>query len=324
MIKSKELRHWLVVAIVTAAAGIVPSVASAESKGLIKFHEAENTGNLIDAKLAELILVDEMGYEVQYVFLPLGPPTWEAVRAGDIDVAFEFWPSSSPERGEYLEEFGGDGSAAFLGEMGIRGASGYYVPRYVIEGDPDRGISAVATDLVSWEQLNKYKDLFATPETTPHGRLIGCPYLGWQCQDEERAKSLKLDYVVATLGSEVAQFAELEAAYSRREPILVYLWEPHWTHAKYDLVELKLPDYTDECWSTDFACDWPEDITYNFGSATLQERYPDVFQLVWNISLSNQDQADMSLKVDVNDQEIEEVVREWMANNEDVWKSWIP
>lgn len=324
MTKRNDLRQWLLPAIVAMVVAVAPSVESAESKGVIKIHWAENTSNRIDAKLAELILVEEMGYEIKHILLPLGPPTWEAVRAGDLDVAFEFWPSSSPERNEYLKEFGGDGSAAYLGEMGVLGKSGYYVPRYVIAGDADRGIEAVAPDLVSWEQLNKYKEVFATLESAPKGRLIGCPYLGWQCMDEERAKALDLDYVVAVLGSEIALFAELEAAYARGEPILTYLWEPHWTHAKYDLVELKLPEYTDECWSTDFACDWPVDVTYNFGSATLQERYPDAYQLIWNLSLTNNQQAAMNLEIDVNNRDLEEVVREWKDANEAIWRPWVP
>ena len=144
---------------------------SADSKGLIKFHEADWTGNLINGKIVEILLTEHLDYEVEYVFLPAGPAAWEAIVAGDIDVAFEFWPTYSPERHQYIAEYGGDGSVEYFGETGLVGKSGWYVPRYMLEGDESRGIEAMAPDLESWEQLNKYKDLFATPETAPKGRL---------------------------------------------------------------------------------------------------------------------------------------------------------
>ena len=68
--------------------------------------EADWTGNLINGKILEIILTEHLDYEVEYVFLPAGPATWEAMVAGDIDAAFEFWPTYSPERHEYIADFG--------------------------------------------------------------------------------------------------------------------------------------------------------------------------------------------------------------------------
>ena len=271
-----------------------------------------------------------MGYEVEYTFLPAGPPAWEAILAGDVDAAFEFWPSATPEGHKYIKEMGGNGSVEFFGEAGIVGENGWWVPRYVIEGDAERGIEAAAPDLKNWEQLNQYAHLFATPETTPKGRLIGCPIPAWQCGGQYRIDALNLNYELAVLGTEIAQFAELESAYSRGEPILLYAWAPHWIHAKFDLVRIRLPEYTDECWGGEDGwgphsdCDWPDDIPYNFGSVTLKDRYPDVHQLIWSFTLTNQQQTEMTYEVDVTGRKVEEVVREWMAKNEDIWRAWIP
>ena len=56
----------------------------------------------------------------------------------------------------------------------------------------------------------------------------------------------------------------------------------------------------------------------------MYDRTPDAIQLLENMKLSNGQQAPMILDVDVNGMTVEESVRKWMAENEDVWRSWIP
>ena len=327
--------NMLIRRLCVAAAGLVLALAagisSADSKGVITFHEGDWTGNLINGKIVEILLSEDLGYEVEYIFLPAGPPAWEAILAGDIDVAFEFWPTASPERHEYITEFGGDGSVEFFGETGLVGESGWWVPRYVIEGDAERGIEPAAPELENWKQLNQYASIFSTPETGEKGRLVACPIAAWQVGDEIRVKNLDLQYEPVLLGSEVAQWAELESHYARGAPVLIYMWAPHWTHAKYDMVRIRLPEYTDECWddagggwTEDAVCDWPDDIPYNFGSPTLRDRHPDAHHVVTRFNLTNKQQTDMVYEVDVEGREVEEVVREWMAANEDIWRAWLP
>ena len=139
--------------------------------------------------------------------------------------------------------------------------------------------------------------------------------------DAERVEGLRLDYQAVVLGSEVAHWGELEAAYARRAPILVYAWEPHWVHAKYDLVEIGLPKHSDESWP---ATDWPNDVTFKFGSPTLKDSYADVHQLLSNMRLTNAQQAVMILDVDVNGMDLDAAVRKWMAANEAIWQAWLP
>ena len=55
------------------AMALVSAATSADSRGVITFHEGDWTGNLIQGKIAEFILTEELGYEVEYVFLPAGP-----------------------------------------------------------------------------------------------------------------------------------------------------------------------------------------------------------------------------------------------------------
>ena len=327
--------NMLVRPLCVAAAGLAlaldSGISSADAKGVITFHEGDWTGNLIQGKIAEFILTEELGYEVEYVFLPAGPPAWEAMLAGDIDIAFEFWPTYAPERHHYIAEFGGDGSIEYFGDTGLVGESGWWVPHYVIEGDAERGIEPAAPELKNWEQLNQYASTFSTPESGDKGRLVACPIAAWQVGDEIRVRNLDLQYEPVLLGSEVAQWAELESHYACGAPVLIYMWAPHWTHAKYERVRIRLPEYTDECWdyagggwTEDAVCDWPDDIPSNFGSPTLKGRYPAAHHVVTQFNLTNKQQTDMVYAVDVDGREVEEVVREWMAANEGIWRAWLP
>ena len=130
------------------------------------------------------------------------------------------------------------------------------------------------------------------------------------------------------LGTEIAQFAELEAAYSRGDPLLLFSWRPHWTHAKYDLVKLVLPEYTDECFDDERGwvepCDWPDELPFNFGNPTLKDRHLDIHLFIRNFKMTNEELTAMVFEVDVNGCEIEEAVCEWLAANEAVWRTWLP
>ena len=298
--------------------------AEPESKGTIHLQDGDFTGNNVDVKLVEIILSEHMGYEVETTFLSMGPEGWVAIAGGEIDISMEYWPSYAPEMSEYLTEFGGDGTVAYLEPLGIVGESGIFVPRYIIEGDAERGIEASAPDLKTWEDLNAYKDIFSSPETGDKGRFLACPVVAWACDDEGdegRVAGLGWEFEPVLLGSEAAHWAELDAAYSRGDPILIYAWEPHWVHAKYDLVSIELPEWSEEAWP---ATGWPTDLTFAIGSLRLVEEFPEVAQFVKNFDLSNDQQAGMILAVDIDGETVEDAVRAWMAENEDIWMAWIP
>jgi glycine betaine/proline transport system substrate-binding protein len=98
------------------------------------------------------------------------------------------------------------------------------VPAYVKELCPG---------LPDWQALNDCTDVFATPETAPKGRYLGGP-VTWGGFDDERVEALDLDYEVIHAGTDAALFAELESAYQRQAPILLWVYQPHWAGAKYD------------------------------------------------------------------------------------------
>ena len=58
----------------------------------------------------------------------------------------------------------------------------------------------------------------------------------------------------------------------------MYWWTPQWANAKYDLVEVELPEYTDECAdialndpeAIGYNCDYADDVLYKAFSAELE------------------------------------------------------
>ena len=307
---------------ITSAAGIgtlalgLAATAPVHAGGLLKAAVADWTGGAVMCEIIHQIAENELGYKVKRIVMPSGPNVQAGIRAGDIDYACENWPSYNANNAEHITEFGGDGSVAKLADSGVVGVSGYYVPRYLVEGD-----GAVAPELKTWENMNQYADLFKTLETGDKGRLIGCPVAAWECDDTKRMEMLGLNYAVTELGSEAAHWAELQAAFKRKEAFIAYAWEPHWIHAALDLVPVELPAHSDELWP---ATGWAEDVTFNYGSPKLLEDNPDVAALIQNFKLTNDMQAPMILAVDVDGKDIEDVVGDWLASNEDTWKAWLP
>lgn len=342
--RKKRLSKWMllasavmVVALVAAACGGEeeedPAAAvPIEKKGVtVKIAELDWTGQLIDINLAKIILEEEMGYDVELIYADYAA-SWTAMAAGDLHIGVELWPSSSQElMQEFLEEFGGNGEIEHLGPMGIIGQSTWYVPTYVIEGDPERGIDPMCPELANdLLAFNDCKDLFATIETAPQGRWVGCYVVGWLCHEELRLANLGLDFQQVYIGSEVAAITEWDAAYSRGEAIVMSMWEPHWMHTVYDMTRVPLPEYTPECLGEvegvepTYACDLPQSVNFNMGNPDFLRENPEVAEFFRNFHLSNDQQAEMLLAIDIEERPLDEVAREWIAENEDVWRAWIP
>ena len=304
---------------VTSASALVLGLtmsAQVTAAGLLKSAVADWTGGAVMCEIIHQIAENELGYKVKRVVMPSGPGLREAIRAGDIDYACESWPSYDSVKEKYVSEFGGDGTVMKYADSGVIGVSSYYVPRYLVEGD-----DAKAPDLKTWEDMNQYAELFKTLESGDKGRLIGCPVAAWECDDTKRVELLGLDYAVTELGSEAAHWAEIQAAYKRKEPFIAYAWEPHWIHAALDLVKVELPAHSDDKWP---ATGWAEDITYNYGSPALQDDHPDVYELIKNFRLTNEMQAPLILAIDVDGKDIEDVAEQWVTDNEDTWRAWLP
>ncbi|MEZ5341515.1 MAG: glycine betaine ABC transporter substrate-binding protein [Acidimicrobiales bacterium] len=123
-----------------------------------------------------------------------------------------------------------------------------------------------------------------------------------------------------------AILAALGAAYSREEPILIYLWTPHSALNKYDLTEVKLPDYTDACAATapeGVDCDYPADELFKIMSGDLSETAPEAASFLTKMSYQTSDQVEMLALVETDGMSVDEAAAKWIESHPDTWKAWL-
>ena len=167
-----------------------------------------------------------------------------ALLRGDVDVHMELWTDNVPT-------FEADMKTGKLLNLGINfddDKQGFYVPRYLIEGDAKRGIKALAPDLKTVKDLARYAHLFKDPEDPSKGRLYGA-IPGWSIDKilylKYEAYGLNKNYVYFRSGSEPALNSAFLAAYTKGEPIVGYNYEPTWLTGKLDLVLLQDEPYNE-------------------------------------------------------------------------------
>lgn len=97
---------------------------------------------------------------------------WENLTNGEVHVFMEVWlPNQEKEWTDAI----GVGSIIPLGKsLDENWQSAFVVPTYVIKGDPSREIEPLAPDLIKPEDIRKYQDLFARPESGGKAVLVSC------------------------------------------------------------------------------------------------------------------------------------------------------
>ncbi len=195
---------------------------------------------------AVAMLIGEAAYQIDGEEVTgTTPITYNALKTGDIQVYMELWTDNLATYREDLE-------AGAFRELGLNfgdDMQGFYVPRYVIEGDASRGIEPLAPDLKHVKDLKKYSHVFPDPDDPSKGRLYGA-ISGWSVDEIMRNKfafyGLNENFNYIDPGSGTTLAASISAACEKGEPIVAYYWEPTWIMGKYDLVLLEDAPYQEE------------------------------------------------------------------------------
>ncbi|WP_175796228.1 ABC transporter substrate-binding protein [Burkholderia anthina] len=193
----------------------------------------------------------EKGYGCKTDVVPGSTAATEtALARNDLQVWSEQWTG----RSEIVAKAVAAGTVKLVGDTLPGGTKeGWYVPEYVVKGDPARNLKPVAAGLASVEDLPKFRQVFADEEEPDKGRFLNCP-TGWDCErvNTRLLRVLKLDasYTNFHPGTGAALDAAIASAYQRGAPILFYYWGPAALMAKYRFVALKMPAYNEACWKT--------------------------------------------------------------------------
>jgi glycine betaine/proline transport system substrate-binding protein len=304
-----------------ATSDIDPAIAEAiRSEGAVTFHDGQYMENSLQAHLMAEI-VNAIGGEAE-VIASGQAQGMAAMCTRDDMVSMDFWRWQYQDGWQqYVVE---DKCIVEIGTSNYQGEEGWYVPTYVIEGDPERGIEPMCPDLPDWEALNKCTDVFETAKTAPKGQyMTGAESWAPAYGDEPRIANLKLNYEMVFAGSEAALFTELSRAYEQGKPWLGLMWRPNYLTQKYDLTRIEFPPYTDDCWATTHACQWPETVIYQIASARLESAHPTVWRILQNYDLNGDQLKAMQALVSEDGKSIEAAAKIWMKDNPEVWKSWL-
>lgn len=294
----------------TAVAALLAGCSAGPGQG-ITVRAAQfpwSAAKLTNAILAEVVATrPELGVSA-LTTIQVGPATaWAGAQRGDVDLLSEV---AMPNQ-EKLAAKAAD-RIHLVHETYGNAQQGWFVPTYATEpGRPLAGLRSVT-------QLNDYAAALG-------GKLIDAdPSFITTKQNAARLAGygLRLEQVAS---SEAAQLAELRRAYERRQPILVYLYHPHWAFEEFDLTQLEEPTpYQPDCFTTgNGACAMPAYAAWTAASTELQRDAPRFHEMLERFELPLPDVEAMLKAVDVDDADVEEVARRWVAEHPDDVRSWV-
>ncbi len=305
------------ISILAAAMMVTSSAVAQESSDPIKLTLHDWSGQLITTTLMGNVL-KKAGYNIEYVQADY-IAQFAGLKTGDLHVAMEIWETTGREA---MDKAFATGKVVNLGETGMQAIEEWWYPAYMEERCPG---------LPDWEALKKCSEVFSTPETAPLGRYLGGP-VTWGGFDDERVKALGLDFEVVHAGTDAALFAELEAAYQRKDPIMLWIYSPHWAPSKYKGSFVKFPAYTPECYK-DPSVGINPDAAYDCGKPTgpiwkvswvgLAKKWPKAAKIIEKFKISNDNMGAMVADVDLNGKSVDETAAAWMTENKDKWTKWI-
>ncbi|HLR09607.1 MAG TPA: ABC transporter substrate-binding protein [Bacillota bacterium] len=272
--------------------------------------------------IARTIIEEGYGYDTD-VTSGSTAATIQGLREGDINVYMEVWTDNIRE---VYDEAIESGDIEKVSVNFDDNDQGLYVPTYVIEGDPERGIEPMAPDLQTVEDLKNYPDVFADPEDPGRGRIINGPS-GWAVQKaiSQKFETYGLDETMNDFipGSDSAAVADLKQAYENGEPWVGYYWSPTWVTAQYDLTLLEEPEFDREQWDEDKSTAFPPNDVIIAVHKDLPDQASDVVDFLSNYETSNDLTEDALNYMNDNDASAEEAAMWWMEDHEDVWTSWV-
>ena len=313
----KRMMRVTIAGLVALAVTSGAAVAAPESKDPIKLTLHDWTGQLITARIMGETL-KKAGYNVDYVqadYLAQFP----GMRTGDLHVAMEVWATTAKEA---MDEAIAAGGVENVGETGMQAIEDWWFPSYMKEKCPG---------LPDWKALKACGEVFSTPETAPKGRYLGGP-VTWGGYDEERVQALDLPFEVVHAGTDAAMFAELQSAYDRKAPILLWIYAPHWAPIKFDGEWVKFPPYEKACyedpaWGVNkdakYDCAKPRGPIYKAVWTGMKDKWPGAYKAVKAYTFDNKEIGELGERVDLKGEKLEAVVDDWMAKNEGRWKKWL-
>ncbi|HMR49709.1 MAG TPA: glycine betaine ABC transporter substrate-binding protein [Arachnia sp.] len=236
---------------------------------------------------------------------------WTGLGRGDLDVLVEV---NLPNQQKFVDE--NAETTALVSETYGGAAQGWFVPAYLVAP------GGAAEGLTSVDQLAEQKFADAV------GGTLYDADPGWVTTDQNaaRIKGFGLS-ITHSPSSEAALLAELKRAYDREQPILVYLYRPHWVFNDYDLVQLEEPNpYEEGAFTeggrTDVAI--PTLAAHVAARTDLEGRAPGFYRLLTRFAIPLSD-IETLLAVSNDDSSLTpaDLAAQWIDGHPDEVESWL-
>jgi len=269
-------------------------------------------------------IIVENGYD-GYIFETSSASStmnWQAIISGDVDLDIESWTDNVAS---YPDDVA-NGDIINVGILVPDSAQGLYVPRYVIEGDPERGIEPMAPDLKTVEDLKKYPEVFPDYEDKTKGRIYGS-IPGWMADEVLYKKyeyyGLNEMYNYTRLGSEATLFASLVSAYNLGEPWVGYCYEPTWVSGKLDIVLLEDVPYDADTFM-EGKCEFPKQELKIVSSNKFAERAPELVGFFEKYKTGSKLISEALAHLDETKATHEETAIWLLKENDNLLDEWLP
>ena len=244
---------------------------------------------------------------------------YTAMTAGDMDFQVEVWEGSQAESFDKAVKAG----VIDLGSHTAVTREDWWYPTYMKEMCPG---------LPDWKALDACAAKLATAETGKKGRFVGPP-ADWGKHYSDRIQALKMNFQEVPVGQAATLWAELQAAYDRKEPIVLFNWTPNFIEAKFEGQFVEFPKYEAAClsdpkWGQNpdavYDCGAPASgYLKKVGSKELEQKWPKAASILKKVNFSNPQIAAAAAMVDVDGMTPEDAAKKWIETNQDTVKSWL-
>ncbi|MFO7497570.1 MAG: ABC transporter substrate-binding protein [Desulfobacterales bacterium] len=330
----KGMKQVVLVAVFIAMGiGASGTFTAALAKKTIVFADFGWDSVQVHNRIAAFIIEKGLGHPVKYVqgeTIILNTALIQAKGGEAPNVNMETWTENWQELYDEGLAKGQDPNSndgfVLLGANFPNSVQGWYVPRYVVEGDEERGIKPMAPGLKSVADLPKYWELFKDPEDPSKGLFHSC-IPGWACAEINEKKfetyGIKENYNIMQPGSGPALAASMETAYKRGKPWFGYYWAPTWVLGKLDMYQLEEQPFDQEIWDTTQGCAYPPVKCEIIVHKNLPKEAPEVVAFLKNYKTTLDINNKFLAYMQDNKADTTEAAMWFLKNYEDLWTGWV-
>ena len=291
-------------------AAVAATCTGAGDKGTVKLMINQWVGAQANVAVIECLL-NQMGYKV--TTQTLGEEiAWQGFDTGEVDVILENWGHADLEK-TYITD---KKVAQDAGPNGVTGIIGWYVPEWMVTQYPD---------ILDWNNLNKYADIFKTSESAGKGQFLGSDPT-FVTNDEALVTNLKLNYKVVYSGTEASTITAFQSATKNKTPLIGYFYDPQWLLNTVHLKKVNLPAYTAGCDADPktVACDYPPYTLNKIVATKFVQEGGNAWTLVKNFTWTNADQNLVADDIANHNMAPADAAKKWLDAHQSTWSAWMP